>query len=206
MMNSKNVLKCTKISLQQMRYSKTSNTNSFSCVIKHKHAVSTFQMNAFLPKSLSPNIPTTEFSFDMHILFSLNLLFRQKTNGQEILNFQPGLWKVYYSEMKFTGLYICHFLLITFRSRNQRNSILFKMNNTTCFNISTAAPLSQSNSTTLQNFNCTNGSATDNPKSTWNTFDLYSSTAKIIAYSTVYSIVSIIALAGRVNNLLCTNK
>ena len=178
----------------------------FSCVIKHKHAVSTFQMNAFLPKSLSPNIPTTEFSFDMHILFSLNLLFRQKTNGQEILNFQPGLWKVYYSEMKFIGLYICHFLLITFRSRNQRNSILFKMNNTTCFNISTATPLSQSNSTTLQNFNCTNGSATDNPKSTWDTFDLYSSTAKIIAYSTVYSIVSIIALAGRVNNLLCTNK
>ena len=100
------------------------------------------------------------------------------------------------SEMKFTRLYICYFLLITLRSRNQRNSIVFKMNNTTCFNISTAVLLSQFNSTTLQNFNCTNGSATDNPKSTWNTFDLYSSTAKIVAYSTVYSILSIIALAG----------
>ena len=76
------------------------------------------------------------------------------------------------------------------RAKCYRSKQFFsKMSNTTCSNI-----------TNLGMANCTNGSATG-PMPPF-TFDLYSSTSKIIAYTTVYSIVSVVAFIGKINQPL----
>ena len=79
-----------------------------------------------------------------------------------------------------------------------RASVVCKMNNTTCANFSTSAVSGHLNTTFQLNF--TNSSANSSiisSASRVKIYEMYSSTATIIAYSVVYSVISIIALAGR---------
>ena len=53
------------------------------------------------------------------------------------------------------------------------------------------------NNTLSRSTNCTNGTEESQQLT-----DLYSSTAKIIAYSTVYGVLSFIAIAGMISSLI----
>lgn len=61
---------------------------------------------------------------------------------------------------------------------------------------------SQHLNTTFQSVFFTNATAEVNSTKNKAVYDLYASLAKIIAYSTVYGIVSIIALAGTIHHSL----